>query len=133
MKMIKEIQEEPFQEASLSNKDASKKDEPIQKDLNSENLISEMTSILKKLSVKSEESNSSIKESTLLNKENKIQIKTEEINGKEKEKKKENEIKSNPNFPKKNLALSIMLSNDMNILISPSAELRSSAHARLFS
>jgi hypothetical protein len=94
--MIKEIQEEPSQDQSLS-KDMQKKDEPKQKDLNSDNQNINITSELNKLSINSDESKSSNKD-TDSKKEN------EDIN--------QNESK----IQKKKLTLSksISISNDIN-------------------
>ena len=52
MKMIKEIQEEPIQELSLSSKDIIKKDEPLKNDTNIENFVSNITTDIGKLSIK---------------------------------------------------------------------------------
>ena len=57
MKMIKEIQEEPFQEQSL-NKDSSKNVEPPKNDTSTENIVSKITSDLNSLSIRSEVSKS---------------------------------------------------------------------------
>ena len=57
MKMIKEIQEEPFQEQSL-NKDSSKNVEPPKNDTSTENIVSKLTSDLNSLSIRYEVSKS---------------------------------------------------------------------------
>lgn len=108
--MIKEIQEEPLQEQSSSNKDTSKKDEQNKKDINTENIIYSMSSDINKLSIKSEESKSPIKENISLNKEESSKIEKKENNLQDN--KNGNEFKKN--FLKKNLTLSSLLSNDIN-------------------
>ena len=101
MKMIKEIQEEPFQEQSSSNKDISKNDEPNQKDINTANIISSISSDINKLSIKSEEKKSPIKEDFSLNKEECSKIEKEENNLQDNE----NENELNKNIIKNNLTL----------------------------
>ena len=103
--MIKEIQEEPFQEQSL-NKENSKNEEPSKNYTNPENQISKITSDLNKLTIDSEVSKSPKKESTLINKDK------EEKNNKE-----EIELEPKQKDIKKNLTLSSfssLISNDIN-------------------
>ena len=92
---MQEIKEEPFQEQSLINKDATKIVEPIKKDICEEIHLSSLTSDLNKLSINSESFNSPKKE---------ITINKEDISEKE-----------YINFPKKNLNLSSLISNDINM------------------
>ena len=92
---MQEIKEEPFQEQSLINKDATKIVEPIKKDICEEIHLSSLTSDLNKLSINSESFNSPKKE---------ITINKEDISEKE-----------YINFPKKNLTLSSLISNDINM------------------
>ena len=105
MKMMKEIQEEPIQELSLSSKDIIKKDEPLKNDTNIENFVSNITTDIGKLSIKSEPFKSPKKE-IIINKEDISKTEKDDVNKKEKE--------LFTNFPKKNLTLSSLISNDIN-------------------
>ena len=114
--MIKEIQEEPFQEQSL-NKDSSKNVEPSKNDTNTENKVSKISSELNLLSLGSEVSKSpktkkeskEIEDTTIISKDKEVEQKT-------KNEQEEPEFEINQQKVKKNLtlpSLSSLISNDI--------------------
>jgi len=109
MKMIKEIQEEPMQEQSLT-KDIIKKDETSKINENiAKNKNITLASDLKELPIRSESPKSPKKEYTFVNKENIIKNGSDENNSQQQE---ESKIESKKP-PKKNLTFSTPISYDI--------------------